>query len=903
MKTKSLHPKIIALSISLAFSQGVLAAPSGGVFLKGAGTISTATNTTTINITSAVDGTARNALIDWRGGFNVASGETAAFTNGTGFSGSMNVINVDNTGIASSIDGTITSSPGMNIYTVNPTGVNHGATATIKTGGGYAAIAAAIPTQSCNGGSCVDITYGNGVSVQADLQTGNRISVSPSAAFTAGTNLPTTLPLTLNHDVVTANGSPFSLPFVSQANSSGIFNLGATVWSTEDFPGYTADSMLFRDGVYRLPEGAKLTITNSTFAPSTGSGFHWATGGGSSTLAGDTLFQNNLIKSGTVRFASAPGMYGAEPVFLVDGLDLTGAGMAYWNGDYTHGLDVSSFGGFVDFTSASIRMISTQPGMIKLPETGVFAGGQTGDINVIGDLELAGINHYFSFMSVNGSAGNGSSLDLQGRTLSVDGNLTVAMSSLMNGTVKATKNLTFTADAFYNNVHFENVNLSGKDVKLGLVGLTSSGASGTRALSVVNSTVTAPNISFIQGSTTPQSSNFDFIGSTFNGTSSFETGGFFNIVGSDFNGSTFLTSLDDVVVTGSHFGNGLLTVASGKNLSLTDTTVDGTVGVNLSSTLKTDGVAGTGDITFSNTNIFNKGPVTSSLSSGLNLNAGGNIILDNSKVLANPGNTVAASSSGRAAVTVNAPGTLTLENGSTLGWTPLDYVDTQGYRNSNLAASGTVSINGDIVAGGSASNVLADLAIHVTGAVDNTTGTFNSDIAYGTAPISGPRVSITASTVQYGNNGSNTILAGVAASKAVVPVVIPPAPEPTPVPTPVPVPTPEPTPVPTPEPTPVPVPEPTPVPTPEPTPVPTPEPTPVPVPEPLPVPTPEPAPVPVPEPLPTLVPVRVSVIQVQTGNVETPTLKADTMYVPSTQASAAASKPVVSFDLDDSTKK
>ncbi|HED8268845.1 TPA: filamentous hemagglutinin N-terminal domain-containing protein, partial [Campylobacter jejuni] len=115
----------IILSIvvsSLLFSQSY-ALPSGGKFTHGtSGSINV--NGNTMNIT----GNKVNSVIQWGGGFNIASGETVNFGQGKT---NQNYLNIAYGTKSSTIDGLLNAT-GNNVYLINPNGVVIGKSGTIN---------------------------------------------------------------------------------------------------------------------------------------------------------------------------------------------------------------------------------------------------------------------------------------------------------------------------------------------------------------------------------------------------------------------------------------------------------------------------------------------------------------------------------------------------------------------------------------------------------------------------------------------------------------------------------------------------------------------------------------------------------------------------------------------------
>lgn len=123
-----MHPKLIVLALACAFS-AAQAAPTGGVFTLGAGTITGTTNV----LVNSTDAAAKASLINWAS-FNVGAGESVDFNaiNPAGHA----FFNVDASGSRSMIFGSIsTSSPDTSVYVVNPNGVTLGGSALVNVSG------------------------------------------------------------------------------------------------------------------------------------------------------------------------------------------------------------------------------------------------------------------------------------------------------------------------------------------------------------------------------------------------------------------------------------------------------------------------------------------------------------------------------------------------------------------------------------------------------------------------------------------------------------------------------------------------------------------------------------------------------------------------------------------------
>lgn len=185
--------------------------PQGGTFQRGDGAITTNGASTQINTTSAPG---KVSVINWGGGFNVGAGGKVTFNNGTGAT-SLNSINVDPTGKASSINGAINGTgPGMNILVVNPNGVSLGNGASINTTGTFSAVAGNVDPASIAPGAAgtVNIVLGNAPIIVNSAVAGQstaqgKIEVGPDKAIAMGASGPSTLPAVLGSADITIGGT------------------------------------------------------------------------------------------------------------------------------------------------------------------------------------------------------------------------------------------------------------------------------------------------------------------------------------------------------------------------------------------------------------------------------------------------------------------------------------------------------------------------------------------------------------------------------------------------------------------------------------------------------------------------------------------------------------------------
>jgi len=122
-----LRKTLLATLIAAAIAAPALAAPGAGVFAKGAGTITTTGSRTDVNVTGT---TSRNiALINWSG-YNVAPGESVIYA--TPLTGNRVVVNYDQSGNLSDVNGTVSAPSNLAVVLVNPNGVKIGSSANIS---------------------------------------------------------------------------------------------------------------------------------------------------------------------------------------------------------------------------------------------------------------------------------------------------------------------------------------------------------------------------------------------------------------------------------------------------------------------------------------------------------------------------------------------------------------------------------------------------------------------------------------------------------------------------------------------------------------------------------------------------------------------------------------------------
>lgn len=174
--------KGVITALALAFapvSAWALAAPSlptGGSFAAGTGTISSTSNAVNVNIASGGNlsfGSGSSAYlipyaqINWGGGFDISSGNTVNFTEGSGVN-VPDIINVDTSGNPSTIAGTITAPSGVGVAVINANGLSiDSATASLPVG--FVGAVGGFSSGSSNGATPIGITETGAVSVDGQV--------------------------------------------------------------------------------------------------------------------------------------------------------------------------------------------------------------------------------------------------------------------------------------------------------------------------------------------------------------------------------------------------------------------------------------------------------------------------------------------------------------------------------------------------------------------------------------------------------------------------------------------------------------------------------------------------------------------------------------------------------------
>lgn len=354
-RKRKLTAAVAATLVALgALPSAVLAGPSGAVFIKGNGVVTTVGSGTTVDINAADTTRARaSALIDWKGGYNVGASESVHYENKLPTAVPLSVYNVDNTGSVSQIDGTITATKGagaISLHLINPTGVAIGATANIDVGGGFTAIAGQAKTESCASGTCVPIVYADGSQVEVDLTLGS-INVDLASTIKVGGSWDyaemnaASASSTLHFTTV---GGYTTLPFGKASGGTlmdGVFQFQGLV-PTGDGSGnllhWQARNTVVSSSKYYLPAETELTLDNATI--NGGVSMTWAGKAGNANLTNvavtDTATRNGLLRIESITANPDASM-------RVDGLVLdSGRG-------FGARLDVSGYVAYLDALSAT----------------------------------------------------------------------------------------------------------------------------------------------------------------------------------------------------------------------------------------------------------------------------------------------------------------------------------------------------------------------------------------------------------------------------------------------------------------------------------------------------------------------------------------------------------------------
>ena len=467
-KLRVLLASLLLACASPAFALPAL--PSGGSFFGNAsGSISTSGSTETVNITANnannVGGVSHAALIDWSGGFDVASGDTVDFTANAGLN--TNVINVDDSGNASDIAGTITQGTGVDSVTViNPDGMTVDDTAVIPStftgisgnvdttagsgpaGSGYgveltdAPISSSITSSgvtSLGGYAAPDFTMtASGQSVEAPLIFGT--TTEDVAASSSGQSVIVDMPYEPNY----ANGGT-GYVYDTDLNVSGFSS--ATVDNTTygngynnlDFLGTSADnagisestdaSVNYTNIVYAADSPDAVTINNKTAGPTdvlldgvsrgTSGGVAFTVDSGTSNAGSSTVtLEGNDAYDAVTNTPSggypASGQTGGTVV--VDGnVDISGI--------TTNNLDFDGTASSLNFGTyaAGLNLYNTPQGALSQ---------NTGTVN-INYGSISG-----SFLKLTPSSSEGDTLDFTGWNLSgsfvLDNNSTAPIGAIEN---------------------------------------------------------------------------------------------------------------------------------------------------------------------------------------------------------------------------------------------------------------------------------------------------------------------------------------------------------------------------------------------------------------------------------------------------------------------------------------
>lgn len=330
--------KPFAAFVALALAGASFAAPTGGTFRpgQGSGTITTGPATdVTVNSTNM----SSIAVIDW-GSFNVAAGESVTFTHNVPGRFGITVVNVDNSGVLSQVNGTIQTALGASapatgttsVVLVNPNGVSIGATAAISTSGAFVATAGtadtATPSQA----------WGQTTPTVTIRLNSSPVTVSPAASIAGGAGA-------LSSDLTfAASVGNNTLPAVF-VSGNGTFPLIAGVGADGSGQTFTMSNSGATGVTYQLPKNAVLNVSNSVFkgnsgvmfvdAINSGSGVY---GAGTATLDGLTANggtftmrakSGSALNLGAVSLASGAGLNLADWLGVVNvggGSSITGSG-------------------------------------------------------------------------------------------------------------------------------------------------------------------------------------------------------------------------------------------------------------------------------------------------------------------------------------------------------------------------------------------------------------------------------------------------------------------------------------------------------------------------------------------------------------------------------------------------
>ena len=426
----------LAASIALAMaSTAALAAAPTATQLPGAsavtvgsatgGTITSGAQTITLGGNTVINwGAASGATINASsqpGGFNIGSGASLTFA-GTG-----GVLNVDVSGNASQIFGSLSSSAG-NLFVANANGIIVGPTATISsTAGDVGLIANTLGGTSGFDGTIASFGY-NGTGGNVTVQTGATIG-GATVLVSGGGTVNVDLGKIATNALVLVAGLPNDVGYDTTANNftvSGFetINPNAALNVTGSLP--AGSSFGLASG---LASGGDITTSGTVDVTNAAGG---ATAGGTLTnngtltwgLAGSST-PGNVVNNGTINLTGTPDIGGS----LTNYGQITGAGHVILASgvDNSGSIDVNIIQSTGDFTNSGEITVGTAgpyPAAItviggNLSNSGQLAsaGGVSvtgGDFSNTGAMTLSGTGNV---TVMNGSASNGGQLSVGGGIL------------------------------------------------------------------------------------------------------------------------------------------------------------------------------------------------------------------------------------------------------------------------------------------------------------------------------------------------------------------------------------------------------------------------------------------------------------------------------------------------------
>jgi filamentous hemagglutinin family protein len=314
------HPRRRALPAALllaclSVSGAALAGATGGVIVRGIGTIANPdanTTTVTINTANQVVSGSRTSLVTWSS-FDVNAGQTVNFNNAT--SNPLAVINyVPGSGTASQINGAINApSVGGNntsVLIVNPQGVNIGSTAVINTSGAFIAASGSLNTEGVNanapsGALSINLSQKAFVTIDtgASITTGNSQGVGSNVAFMSyGQDTPQGQ----LYDSSPATSNVVALPYINDQGTSP-WNFYVNVDNASNYGRYylTNFSLAGSSAVYQF-NGQQTALHNLDFGATISNPDAYFGSGPNQTALQNMSGVANL---GNATFQAAPGSY------------------------------------------------------------------------------------------------------------------------------------------------------------------------------------------------------------------------------------------------------------------------------------------------------------------------------------------------------------------------------------------------------------------------------------------------------------------------------------------------------------------------------------------------------------------------------------------------------------------